>query len=90
MTIVKSIPAALAAAIILLVSSSNAFQNCPKHVFASRTVSEASPTTQVNLFNIFNEGKKALVKKIAGDYDAEAIRARIDGLINDSPVLMLR
>mmetsp|Transcript_22202 Transcript_22202/g.33673 ORF Transcript_22202/g.33673 Transcript_22202/m.33673 type:complete len:88 (+) Transcript_22202:103-366(+) len=46
-------------------------------------------STKINLFDLFNEGKKALVKKLAGDYDSEAIRARIDGLINQNEVLML-
>ena len=41
------------------------------------------------MFEFLNEGKKALVKKLAGDYDQGAIRARIDSLINDNPVLML-
>mmetsp|Transcript_10889 Transcript_10889/g.16746 ORF Transcript_10889/g.16746 Transcript_10889/m.16746 type:complete len:81 (-) Transcript_10889:1554-1796(-) len=45
--------------------------------------------TQLELFNLFNEGKKALVKKLAGDYDTEVIRARVDGLINENDVLML-
>uniref|UniRef100_A0A6U2DQB0 Uncharacterized protein n=1 Tax=Pseudictyota dubia TaxID=2749911 RepID=A0A6U2DQB0_9STRA len=36
-----------------------------------------------------NEGKKALVRSLAGDYDREAIRAKLEGLINDHPVLML-
>ena len=36
-----------------------------------------------------NEGKKALVKSLAGDYDVEATRAKLNGLIDTSPVLML-
>lgn len=36
-----------------------------------------------------NEGKKALVKSLAGEYDQEAVRAKLDGLIADKPVLML-
>lgn len=38
--------------------------------------------------NFFNEGKKALVKSLAGEYDATSVKARIDGLIADNPVLM--
>eukprot|EP00978_Attheya_sp_CCMP212_P026992 scaffold89888_cov52-Attheya_sp.AAC.5 len=30
-----------------------------------------------------NEGKKALVQMLAGDYDKEAVRAKLDGLIAD-------
>ena len=44
---------------------------------------------KLNLFSIFDEGKKALVKKMAGDYDSDKVKARITGLINDNPVLML-
>ena len=36
-----------------------------------------------------NEGKKALVKSLAGDYDVEATRAKLNGLINNEPVLFL-
>ena len=49
----------------------------------------ANPTTTLGLFNFLNQGKKALVKSLAGDYDAVAIRARIDSLVADNPVLML-
>mmetsp|Transcript_10158 Transcript_10158/g.13214 ORF Transcript_10158/g.13214 Transcript_10158/m.13214 type:complete len:113 (-) Transcript_10158:529-867(-) len=38
-----------------------------------------------------NEGKKALVRKLAGDYDVAAVQARLKGLIESSNngVLML-
>lgn len=38
-----------------------------------------------------NEGKKALVRKLAGDYDVEATRAKLNGYIDNSKnsVLML-
>lgn len=36
-----------------------------------------------------NEGKKALVKGLAGDYDQTAIRAQLDSLITSNKVLML-
>ena len=36
-----------------------------------------------------NEGKKALVKSLAGDYDVEATRAKLNGLIENEPVLFL-
>ena len=41
-----------------------------------------------NIVGLFDEGKKKLVKSMAGEYDAEAIQARTNGLINDNPVLM--
>mmetsp|Transcript_4170 Transcript_4170/g.6322 ORF Transcript_4170/g.6322 Transcript_4170/m.6322 type:complete len:116 (-) Transcript_4170:501-848(-) len=36
-----------------------------------------------------NEGKKALVKALAGDYDEIATKAKLEGLISDHPVVML-
>uniref|UniRef100_A0A7S4HLH9 Plastid lipid-associated protein/fibrillin conserved domain-containing protein n=1 Tax=Odontella aurita TaxID=265563 RepID=A0A7S4HLH9_9STRA len=36
-----------------------------------------------------NEGKKALVRSLAGDYDKQTIRAKLNGLIEDNSVLML-
>jgi len=36
-----------------------------------------------------NEGKKALVKSLAGDYDVEATRAKLTGLVANEPVLFL-
>ncbi len=42
-----------------------------------------------DLFSFVKEGKKRLVKSIAGDYDAAAVRGKIDGLISENPVLML-
>ena len=57
----------------------------------SDSVSVSSSTTLVgvgNILGLFDEGKKKLVKSLAGEYDAEAIQARTNGLINDNPVLM--
>mmetsp|Transcript_3797 Transcript_3797/g.9963 ORF Transcript_3797/g.9963 Transcript_3797/m.9963 type:complete len:184 (-) Transcript_3797:4627-5178(-) len=57
----------------------------------SGSVSISSTTTSVgvgNIVGLFDEGKKKLVKSLAGEYDAEAIQARTNGLINDNPVLM--
>jgi hypothetical protein len=45
-------------------------------------------TTKLNLMDFLNEGKKKVVKSLAGDYDSSAIQARINGLINDNPVFM--
>ncbi|GKY94757.1 hypothetical protein MPSEU_000441100 [Mayamaea pseudoterrestris] len=46
-------------------------------------------TIRCHLFQFFNDGKKALVKSLAGDYDAKAIRKRIENLIDGNPVLMM-
>jgi hypothetical protein len=49
----------------------------------------ATSSTQLQVFGFLNEGKKALVKSLAGEYDQAAIQARIQGLIDANPVLML-
>lgn len=36
-----------------------------------------------------NEGKKALVKSLAGSYNQAEIQAKLNGWIEDKPVLML-
>ena len=36
-----------------------------------------------------NEGKKAVVRALAGPYDAAEVGAKLDALIADEPVLML-
>lgn len=36
-----------------------------------------------------NEGKKALVRALAGDYDVDATKAKLDNLIADNSILML-
>lgn len=56
----------------------------------SSLVSIGEPSsTRLHIFDFLNEGKKALVKKLAGDYDSVAIRERLDGLIKENSVLML-
>ena len=52
--------------------------------------SELANTVQ-NVFtnSPLNEGKKALVRALAGDYDKEATRAKLDGLIADNAVFMM-
>jgi glutaredoxin 3 len=47
-----------------------------------------SSTSEVGLMNFLNDGKKALVKSLAGEYDSASVKARIDGLVDDNPVLM--
>ena len=55
----------------------------------TKAVSPASSsTTRLQVFDFFKEGKKKLVKSLAGDYDEEAIKARVKGLIEANPVLM--
>ena len=41
------------------------------------------------LFSVLKEGKVGLVKSLAGEYDADAVRAKLDGLVEDNSVLML-
>mmetsp|Transcript_28005 Transcript_28005/g.45972 ORF Transcript_28005/g.45972 Transcript_28005/m.45972 type:complete len:87 (+) Transcript_28005:117-377(+) len=41
-----------------------------------------------NLFALLKGGKVGLVKSLAGEYDAVAVRNKMDSLVQDSPVLM--
>ena len=66
-------------------NKANAFTSKAISLLHSQKVS----STQIQLFEIFNEGKKKLVKSLAGEYDEEAIKARVLGLIEANPVLML-
>lgn len=67
-------------------SSADAFVSQTATTKAS--VSSSSSTTRLQVFDFFKEGKKKLVKSLAGDYDEEAIKARVEGLIETNPVLM--
>jgi hypothetical protein len=86
--VVKQVPmlkfTSFAAVLLLLASSADAFV---KPAFTGSNAVNTS-STQVRVFGFLNEGKKALVKKLAGEYDEVAIKARMQGLIDDNSVLM--
>ena len=42
-----------------------------------------------NIFAFLKDGKKGLVKSLAGDYDAVAVQGKIVNLVKENPVLML-
>lgn len=58
--------------------------------FVPPTPRTKTTTTALGLFEMFNEGKKLLVKKLAGNFDEAAICSRMDSLVAENPVLMLR
>ena len=89
MTFFRGRSAAVTAALFLLLSNAEAFLKPSTNNAACSRVSQNSSTTQIGAFDFIKDGKKALVKKLAGDYDAVAVRARLDGLIADNKVLML-
>ena len=68
--------------VLLLVQLSHSF-------VLSRTQSHRLTATKCNLFNFLKDGKQALVRSLAGDYDKEAVRGRVNNLIEENPVLML-
>ena len=70
--------------LVLFLSSADAFVEPSVSKTPIRNVS----STQANLFGFINEGKLALVKSLAGEYDQTAIKARIDGLIAENSVFM--
>ncbi len=71
------------AALAALSCFAQAFQ---RHNFARAMAKR--PFTQLNLFGFLNDGKKALVKSLAGEYDQAAIQARIQGLVDSNSVFM--
>lgn len=68
---------------VLSASTAEAFTSKPNF-----QLSKKESSTQVGVFDFFKDAKKNLVKSIAGEYDEEAVKARIDGLIKDNAVLM--
>ena len=78
--------------LVLLTGPSSAFVRSPirndKSSVSSFSSSSSTSMGVGNIVGLFDEGKKKLVKSMAGEYDAEAIQARTNGLINDNPVLM--
>lgn len=84
--------AALAVVALVSVSDAEAFVR-PSLVLTtgkSNPSSSSSSSTELGIMNFLNDGKKALVKSLAGEYDAAAVKARISGLIDDNSVLMFR
>lgn len=68
----------------LLLWSGEAFQR--PHFARSSVVNNS--LTQLHVFGFLNDGKKALVKSLAGEYDQAAIQARMQGLIDENSVFM--
>ena len=73
----------------LACSFADAFQSGNSLSSASPSARSFSTSTELHLFGVLNDAKKALVRKLAGEYDAEAVRARVDNLIKTNDVLML-
>ena len=78
--------AVLALLFAAALETSHAFAPLP----SNRLTTPSTTTTTLGLFEMFNQGKKLLVKKLAGDFDEPAVRARLDALVEENPVLMLR
>ena len=83
---------AVALIAMALSSTADAFVLAPAVGVDSISNNKVSSPTELHMVggikDLFNDGKKKVVKVIAGDYDKVAIKARVDGLIADSPVLM--
>ena len=83
----KTYAATVALILVWVSQSTRAFSILPP--VGSKGRAPLTSTSQLGLFNAFNAGKKALVRTLAGDYDQAAIRARLDSLIAENPVLVL-
>jgi len=80
--------AATAIAFVSVATAAHAFvAPCQSVHHATPTQLKASPLD--NLFSFVKGGKVSLVKSIAGDYDDDAIKSKLDSLIKKNPLLML-
>jgi hypothetical protein len=75
--------------VAIVITSLEAFQLRPAFSSSKTTFSIVKTSTQLSVFGFLNDGKKALVKSLAGEYDQAAIQARMQGLVDANPVLML-
>jgi glutaredoxin 3 len=89
MTFIRGRSAAITAALFFLLSNAEAFLKASNTNVAFYRVTQTSNTKQNGVFDFLKDGKQALVKGLAGDYDEVAVRARLDGLVADNKVLML-
>mmetsp|Transcript_35696 Transcript_35696/g.42626 ORF Transcript_35696/g.42626 Transcript_35696/m.42626 type:complete len:120 (+) Transcript_35696:37-396(+) len=74
---------------ILKLSSSSNDDDNEKDPTKVWTAEIADAIQNAVTYSPLNEGKKALVKMLAGEYDSPVVRAKLMGLIEDEPVLML-
>mmetsp|Transcript_29671 Transcript_29671/g.62006 ORF Transcript_29671/g.62006 Transcript_29671/m.62006 type:complete len:92 (+) Transcript_29671:82-357(+) len=82
----------LSTALALLLSGDNAaaFAPLPASVRGGAGSNASSTNTSLEMFpNPLQQAKFNLVRSLAGDYDQAAIQARLNGLINDNPLVML-
>jgi len=85
----KKIAAILSSLFVLSIftGSSCAFVSSNSKFTSTRTRYDTSIGVG-NILGLFDDGKKKLVKSMAGEYDAAVIQDRINLLIDDNPVLM--
>lgn len=87
-----AVASSLLVVLVLFIGSSSAFvQSRHSSSFNANnrgTSTSTSTSTSIGIGAFFNEGKKKLVKSLAGEYDATAIQDRMNGLIDAEPVLM--
>lgn len=65
--------------------TAEAFQQQNNIVQKTTTRTRVAP---LRLFGFLNDGKKALVKSLAGEYDKDAIQDRMNGLVSANQVFM--
>jgi glutaredoxin 3 len=89
---VMAVASSLLVVLVLFIGSSSAFvqsrHSSSFNVNNRGTSTSTSTSTSIGIGAFFNEGKKKLVKSLAGEYDATAIQDRMNGLIDAEPVLM--
>ena len=85
-----ALASSLLVVLVLFIGSSSAFVQSHSSFSVNNRSSSTSTisSTSIGIGAFFNEGKKKLVKSLAGEYDATAIQDRMNGLIDAEPVLM--
>jgi len=85
-----ALASSLLVVLVLFIGSSSAFvqSHSSFNVNNRSSSTSTSSSTSIGIGAFFNEGKKKLVKSLAGEYDATAIQDRMNGLIDAEPVLM--
>jgi hypothetical protein len=75
--------------VLLVVQPSNAFVRSSVIATAFTNNNNSIDSTSTSLYGFLEDGKKALVKSMAGEYDPIRIKARMDTIIATNKVVML-
>mmetsp|Transcript_34194 Transcript_34194/g.72856 ORF Transcript_34194/g.72856 Transcript_34194/m.72856 type:complete len:187 (-) Transcript_34194:247-807(-) len=77
--------------VVIAVHSFAPCQQSPVHNarLTTATAATALSASPFDVFSILKEGKVGIAKSLAGDYDEDAVKRKLDNLVKKNPVLML-